>query len=272
MAEEDNNGNTSCCNEAQTAFLYLYLIYFALVVWLGSTTVAKPMRLLATAVHEISHAIACWVTGGQVHKIEVYSNEGGVTHFAGGWRCLISAAGYLGEAFWAMILVILSGGQRTSTVAAIALMVALLVSLGYSPNRTLVLLNLFYVVLLAVLVYLEYRVFSPLLTYVILLFGVFVGTYAIVDIFHHLILGSNPRSDAYAAYEESGRCCPPRAIGVWWLILAIGMQLIGLYLALILMSEECQDHGWFSCIFHSKFDLDFIQFDWWPDEWEIFRR
>jgi hypothetical protein len=265
----DGDDETSCCNETQTAFLYLYLVYFIMVLLLGSSIVAKPMRLLATAIHEISHAIACWLTCGQVHKIEVYSSEGGVTQYAGGMQCLIAPAGYLGEAFWAMILVIMSGGRKTATTAAGGLIAALLLSLCYSPNRVLVMLNLFYVVLLAALIYVEWKVFTPVLAYITLLFGVFVGTYAGLDIWGHLIIRSNPKSDAYAMYEESGKCCPPRCIACFWLFLAILMQFIGLYLGLILMSEECEDQGWFQCIFHSQLDLDFIEFDWWPDEWSF---
>lgn len=35
---------------------------------------------------EFGHATACWLTGGKVHGIEVYKNEGGVTKYTGGWR------------------------------------------------------------------------------------------------------------------------------------------------------------------------------------------
>ena len=59
-------------------------------------------------------------------------------------------------------------------------------------------------------------------------------------------------------------CCPPKCFGLWWLLWAITFQLIGLYLALILMSEECEDQGWFECVFQSRFDLNWQEFDWWP--------
>ncbi|KAL7578070.1 hypothetical protein ACA910_015005 [Epithemia clementina (nom. ined.)] len=271
MAQDDNNNNylTSCCNEAQTAFLYLYLIYFIIVLIVGESTLAKPMRLLATSVHELSHAVACWMTGGRVHKLEVYENEGGVTQYTGGWRCCVAQAGYLGEAAWGMVLVILSGGRRTATAAAGALVAILLVALCYSPNRVLVILNVTYATLLLAVMSMEWFWFSPILQYVILLFGVFLGVFAIADIFNHVVIRSRRGSDSYTLYEESGRCCPPRCVGVWWLILAITMQLVGLYLALILMSDECEDKGWFECIFHSRLDLQFDEFDWWPDDWDI---
>ena len=227
------------------------------------------MRLLATSIHELSHALACWMTGGQVHKLEVYENEGGVTHYSGGWRCFVASAGYLGEAAWGMVFVVLSGGRKTSTAAAIALVTILLIGLCYSPNRTMIILNSTYAILLLGVVAVEWFWFTPILQYVILLFGVFLGVFAISDIFNHLILRSQQGSDSYTLYEESGRCCPPRCVGLWWLFLAIVIKLTGLYLALILMSNECEDKGWFECIFHSRLDLQFQQFDWWPDNWDF---
>ena len=228
------------------------------------------MRLLATAIHELSHALMCWLTCGRVQKVEVYENEAGVTHYAGGVRWLIASAGYLGEAFWGAVFVVAAGGRRTATVAATGLVLALLTaSLCYRPNRVLVLLTIFYVMLTLSFVWMEWCYVSPILMYLILLFGIFVGTYAVVDIFQHLIIHSRPGSDSYALYEESGRCCVPRCIGVTWLLVAIALQLAGAWLALILMSEECEDLGWFECVFHSKLDLEMKEFDWWPDNWEF---
>ncbi len=270
MGDSDDNAEASCCNDEQLAFLYLYLIYVVVVIITWSAILAKPMRLLTTAVHEISHAITCWMTGGDVHVIEVYENAGGVTKYRGGCRCLIAPAGYLGEAFWGMVFVILSGGRRTATGAAVGLILALLLSLCYSPNRVLVILNLCYAVLTLGFVLVEWFWFTPILAYVVLFYGVFFGTYAVTDITQHLICRSIPGSDSYALYEESGKCCPPRCIGVFWLVLAVVMQLLAIWMALILTSEECDESGWFECVFHSKFDLDFPDFEWWPDDWDFF--
>jgi hypothetical protein len=271
MGDQQQTATITCCNELQQTFLYLYFAYFAAVLIVGHSILCKPMRLLATAVHEISHAMACWLTGGRVVKMEVYENEGGVTHYHGGCQCVIAPAGYLGEAFWGMVFVVLSGGRRTATVAAAGLVTALLGSLCYSPNRVLVIITALYVVIVLAVVSVEWFYFTPILAYVVLLFGVFLGTYAGLDIFQHLIVRTRPGSDSYAMYEESGRCCPPRCIAGMWLCLAVFMQLAGLWLALILMSEECEDLGWFECVFHSRLDLEWLNFDWWPDEWKWHR-
>ena len=267
MASSD--GLNVCCNEAQSAFGFLYFLYWILSFLLSDTLLAKPLRLLATAVHEMSHAAVCWLTGGRVMKLAVYENTAGVTYYRGGCQCLIAPAGYLGEAWVGMLLTICSGGRRTSTAAAVSVIVALALTLCYSPNRLLVYLCLFYIALLVVLIFLEWYVVTPILFFCTLLFGVFLGVCSVGDIGNHLICHSRPGSDAYAAYEETGRCCPPRCIGVMWLLLAIAMQVFGVILALALMSEECYDKSWWQCVFHTRFDV-WDDWDWWPDDWDLF--
>jgi Peptidase M50B-like len=98
-----------------------------LVLW--NTFVLKPMKLLTVFLHEMGHATACWITGGSVKKIEVYNNEGGVTGYSGGIRCIVIPAGYVGSAFWGGAIVTLSGGRIGSTIAAGIVMSFLLISL-----------------------------------------------------------------------------------------------------------------------------------------------
>jgi hypothetical protein len=74
-------------------------------------------------------ATAAWWTGGSVDKIEVYQNEGGVTHFRGGIRMCIIPAGYVGVSFWAGVLVALSGSRVGATIAASVFGLAMLVCL-----------------------------------------------------------------------------------------------------------------------------------------------
>lgn len=193
---------TPCCNEEQNAFGILYLLYLAIVLATWGSILVKPMRLMATFVHEMSHAIMCWLTCGSVHGIEVYNNEGGVTKFRGGCPCLISPAGYLGEAFWGMVFTVMSGGRRTATWTAGGLCFSLLWALCHAPNRTMVILNLCYSVLIGTFIAIEWFVFTPILTYVVLFFGVFLSAYALGDIYGATIERTIVGSDAYALHEE----------------------------------------------------------------------
>ena len=71
------------------------------------------------------------MTGGKVDTIEVYNNEGGVTKYRGGMRCLVIPAGYVGGAFWGAAFVALSGNRIGATVVASIMTVALLTTLWY---------------------------------------------------------------------------------------------------------------------------------------------
>ena len=164
--------------------------------------------------HELSHAVACWLSCGNVYNLEVYDNEGGVTRYAGGCRCLIIPAGYCGVSVWSMIFVILSGGRKTATAAAAILTFSLLLALCYSPNRTLIYISLAYASITAACIYVEWAVFTPLLQYVILFYGVLIGLFAVADIHDDTILRTSERSDAYACYKEVWPCCKPKCIGL----------------------------------------------------------
>mmetsp|Transcript_24412 Transcript_24412/g.50688 ORF Transcript_24412/g.50688 Transcript_24412/m.50688 type:complete len:264 (+) Transcript_24412:196-987(+) len=242
-------------NESQVAFIVLYLIYIAVTVLFHNTCFAYPFRLLTTFLHEISHALACWLSCGSVRAIRVFNNEGGVTQYVGGCRVLIIPAGYVGSAIWGSLFVMFSGGKRTATGVAGTLVGLLLISLCYAPNRTMVLLNLGYAVVTSVFIYLEWAVFSPILNYVVLFYGAFVGIHAIFDTYQDTIRRTVLRSDAYACYEQCP-CCLPKCVGIQWGLLNVALQIFGVWVALMQMSDECQDQGWWDCIASDNWDLN----------------
>lgn len=267
---DNNNGNAkiaswSCCNDKQTLFILLYIAYVLVAVITWNTLIAKPLRLIAVFIHEWSHAFVCWLTCGSVRKIEVYSNEGGVTTFVGGCRSLIIPAGYVGCGFCAMIFVILSGGRVTATFACISFTLSLIVALCYSPNKVLVCLCFTYAIVNILVLLVEYFIFTPILQFLILWYGVSVGIFAIADIHDDTVVREVRGSDAYACSKEVWPCCMPQCIGVQWAVLAICFQLIGIWVALVEMSFECEDLGWFECF---NLSLDIQEFSFGERNWE----
>lgn len=120
-----------CCQTQEIIFICFYAGYAVVAVIFGKIGLLKPVRLLSVFAHEFSHASACWMTGGSVKKIEVYDNEGGVTGYTGGCRCIVIPAGYVGAAFWGGAFVALSGNRIGATVVACVITAALLFSLWY---------------------------------------------------------------------------------------------------------------------------------------------
>lgn len=267
----DQDDQWTCCNDSQSLFILLYIAFCALALITWKSMIAKPMRLMSVFLHEMSHAVACWVSGGDVYNIEVYQNEGGVTRYAGGCRCLIIPAGYCGVSVWSMVFVVLSGGRRTATAGALVLTASLLLALCYSPNRLLVYISLAYAFLTSLLIYLEWfvaAVSTPLLQLWVLGVGVCVGLFALADIKDDTIVRTVEASDAYACSKEVWPCCNPKCIGLQWALFAMLCQFTGIWIALEQMSDECEYRSWWNCLTLGQ-GLEGVFDDWGEDRWDF---
>ena len=264
--DENDDGKWSCCNDSQTLFLLLYVAFGVLALLTWNTLLSKPIRLMAVFVHEWSHAIACWLTCGEVRSIQVHENEGGVTTFKGGCRSMIIPAGYVGCSFYAMIFVILSGGRRTAAAACAFFTLSLVGALCYSPNHLLVLLCLGYSLINIAVCIVEFYLYSPILQFLILYYGVTIGIFAIADIHEDTVLREVEGSDAHACSTEVCPSCSPRCVGIQWVIWAILFQSIGIWIAMVQLSAECTDLGWFQCL---NLSVDTDGFNLWERNWEF---
>lgn len=222
----------TCCSTADIIFICCYAGYAIFTLVCGKMAFMKPMRLLEVFVHEFGHASACWMTGGKVEKIEVYNNEGGVTGYRGGVRCLVIPAGYVGSAFWGGTFVALSGNRIGATVVVCMISAALLSSLCYKPNTMVVAISLAFTALNAGALFVEWFWFSPFLNFVSLFYGVFIGFFACIDIKDDLITRTAEGSDAVACHQLIP-CCLPRCVGVQFWCVAVGFNILGLYLGLV---------------------------------------
>jgi len=200
-----------------------------------------------------------------VHGIEVYTNEGGVTKYSGGWRWFVIPAGYLGGAFWGAVFVVFSGDRWASLGIAILFCVGMTVSLFFAPNGTMVGLNIGFIVLTIAFISVDQLVITPFLQfltlfcklasarklpckcdmcathfYVHLFFsdsdGVFIGIFSVYDIWDDFITRTVEGSDAHACHKLIP-CCLPRCVGVQFAVVALVFQGLGLYLALVWMTS-----------------------------------
>jgi hypothetical protein len=103
--------------------LLVWACVAALALW-----IVTPLRFLLlpliyynTHIHELCHAIAAIVTGGQVGFIEVFGDGSGLTQTRGGSGFLIASAGYVGSSIVGGILVF---GSRTPASAKKMLLLA----------------------------------------------------------------------------------------------------------------------------------------------------
>lgn len=112
---------------------------------------AYPLRLLTTSLHEIGHALAALLTGGQVLRIEIQPDASGVTWSAGGWRLVVTSAGYVGSTlFGCLLLVLAQRGERHRALLAGLLVFFAFFTLMYARNWLALLVGAVLLVLLVV--------------------------------------------------------------------------------------------------------------------------
>jgi len=230
-----------CCGDEEIIFIALLFGYLLANFFLWNSLLLKPMRLIAAAVHEFSHAAACWITGGKVDQIEVYNSEvhsiGGVKYYEGGKRCIVIPAGYIGTSFVGMTLVTLSGDRTAALISACIFLFALLVTLFFNRRKKImIMMSIGFCALTVGFILMDRLLFDPLLQYLTLFYGVFIGCFSVYDLYDDLVVRLEEESDSIACHEIIP-CCKPRIFGLITAVLALGSQGFGLYLALVWMTS-----------------------------------
>ncbi|CAL5442276.1 unnamed protein product [Camellia sinensis] len=195
-----------CCNHEQVVFLSTISICTVVILALWRTILLLPFKLVTVFLHEASHAIACKLTCGHVEAIQVNADEGGFTQTRGGVYWVILPAGYLGSAFWGMVLILASTNLLTARIAAGCFAFALLVVLFVAKNSFIILLGVIWV--------LQETTKIRILRYIILfiVYAHLQGTCANADIYDQLISRRDHSSDA----EKFAEFCPCPCNGVGW--------------------------------------------------------
>lgn len=65
------NDRFCCCNTAQIEAFVVIGVTIILTSVLWRSSILAPIKLVAVFLHEFSHALATWLTCGEVLKIEV---------------------------------------------------------------------------------------------------------------------------------------------------------------------------------------------------------
>jgi hypothetical protein len=228
---------SNCCGKSEKILVSLVPCYLLVIAVLWNTVLLKPMKLVAVFVHEMSHAIACWLTCGTVKEINVNADEGGVTKYEGGCRLCIIPAGYCGGAFWGGFFVTMSGNRIAALVTSILFCLAMLWSLKYKPNKTMIATNMFFVVLTVAAIVVDRMYVPAVLNYLTLYYGVFIGAFSIFDIYDDCITRTVKGSDSHACFKLIP-CCLPRLVGLQFVLVALVFQAAGVYFALVWMTSS----------------------------------
>ncbi|KAF1083224.1 MAG: hypothetical protein GQF41_0002 [Candidatus Rifleibacterium amylolyticum] len=208
------NGSGSELKGIQGMILPFILLGFALYFW--HSTLLLPIKYLTVFFHELSHALASVLTGGEVLHIEVNANQGGLAVTRGGWRFIVISAGYLGSLIWGSV--ILLAAARTNydqqITAGLGILLLLVTAIWVRNMEGVIICALTGFGLLGIAAYSNEKVCDQFLKFL----GLTSCFYVLFDIKDDLIDRSIHGSDAYKIAEML--YLPDWLVGLVWLVIA----------------------------------------------------
>jgi hypothetical protein len=201
----------------------LILTAMFVAVWiLWDTPIVYPIKIFVVCLHELGHALAAALTGGQVVSIQIFPDEGGLTTTRGGWPFIILSAGYVGSLLAGGVLLYLSSRRDWGRRLMLALAVLLVVStLLFFRNGFAVLYGL---LAAAAMFFSAYRLPAEVNTYIVRFIAVASCLYAILDIrsdlFSVLPVERGVVNDAAALSQLTG------LPAILWAVLWMAVSLI----------------------------------------------
>ncbi len=191
----------------------------ALVFALWSTPIVLPLKILVVFLHELSHALATWATGGSVQEMSISAQQGGHVISRGGSRFLILSAGYIGSLLIgvALLLAALRTRADRAVVGLFGVVTLIIAALYMREVFPFVFCAATGAGMLAMARYLSHDINDMVLRII----GLSSLIYVPFDIFDDTIARSAQRSDAYMLAQEFGG--PTMLWGGLWLVLSGGV-------------------------------------------------
>ena len=202
-------------------FLAGFTAYFVALWFLWNTPVVYPLKIFVVLLHEISHGIMAFATGGAIQEIVITSDQGGACICPGGSPFLTLSAGYLGSLLWGALLLAVamrSGRWARFGLAAVGLMVLVVGAFFVRTAFGLAFTALFSAALLAAARYLPDALNRTLLTAL----GLTSSLYAILDIKSDILDRPHLESDARMLAELTH--IPTIIWGILWIGIALAVS------------------------------------------------
>ncbi|MEZ5338294.1 MAG: M50 family metallopeptidase [bacterium] len=195
------------------------LLVFVIVLLLWNTVFIAPLKILVVFFHELSHALAALMTGGQVHGIELNIRQGGLTYTSGGNLFLITSAGYLGSMLWGAMLILAARFVKRRQNVTFALGLLLLFT-GIIFMRPVFGFGFIFCLLTGfLLLFLASRAHADWHDFILKLLGITSCLYAVLDIKSDVLDRPHMHSDAVALQQLT--LIPSVLWGLIWIALSL---------------------------------------------------
>ena len=169
--------------QIQELLITVGIAIFSIVFW--NTFLIYPIKLFVIILHEMSHALAAFLTGGSIEYITISKELGGATYTTGGNEFIIAFSGYLGSLAFGSVLFFASYNKKACIwICTIISFLLILFITNFERGNITILASAVY----AILLYLSPRYFnSTIHTYLIRSLGLISSMYVLVDIKDDLI-------------------------------------------------------------------------------------
>ncbi|MCC6931841.1 MAG: M50 family metallopeptidase [Deltaproteobacteria bacterium] len=196
---------------------FVTAVVLLLLLW--NTPYIFPLKLFTVIVHELTHALTAWATGGKLLSFSYDYQEGGAAITSGGNRFLILASGYLGSAFFGGLIITLATRTNIDRFLSFILGIGLAgLTFYYATAETKI---LFAYLFAAFYLLAAFQFSSMVCEALLILIGLANCCYAWIDIVQDVFLSTGSVSDATTLAQLTG--FPSLFWGAFWLLLATSM-------------------------------------------------
>ncbi len=207
---------------------YIALILIFLVIsFLWGTLVLYPLKIFVVFMHEVSHGLAAYLTGGSIVEIQINSQQGGHALTRGGNTFMILTAGYLGSLIWGGIILLMAARTHFDKAISVLIGIGMVgITIGFGSDMFTYIFGVGFGVVL-----ITFGLFLPEVAndWFLRVIGITSCLYAILDIKSDILDRSHLRSDARMLAELTH--LPTLFWGIVWIVIAIGLTLWFLYIA-----------------------------------------
>ena len=197
------------------------ILIISILLW--ETVIIFPIKMIVVFLHESSHALAAYLTGGFVEQMDVGFDLGGMCKISGGNSILVASAGYLGSFAFGLLFFYSAYSKKYGNAIVIGIsVIIILFAVNLVSNPTIqILAILFSIFLLLSIRYLpkDYK------NYILKSLGLISCIYVVYDIRNDLFNNGYVQSDASVIANLTG--IPVVFWGILWLAVSItGLILI----------------------------------------------
>jgi hypothetical protein len=129
-----------------------YFLLLAAILVRQLHFVSIPFNWLESYFHEISHGIAALITGGNIVRIQLFTNGAGLCTTQGGSAFVISFLGYAGATLWGWAIYrVASAHQRAAQIFSVTMLLLLASTLVFWARDLLTIIIILFLAIMFVL-------------------------------------------------------------------------------------------------------------------------